>query len=103
MDGRIEEDRECAEEVVNVPYWMSLFGRKINQSQSLSKKCQILSNFVSKDFVECNIRVDSELCITRAGKFGLLKKFDSNQRKKVQRHRFGRIKAKEGRSWEGNL
>jgi len=92
VDGRIEEDWECPEEVVNVPYGMRLFGRKINQSQSLSKKCKILSNFVSEDFIECNVRVDSELCITRAGKFGLMKKFDINQRKKVQRHRFGRIR-----------
>ena len=76
---------------------MRLFGRKIDQSQSLGKKCQILSNFVSEDFVAGNNRIDSELCITRAGKFGLLKNFDINQRKKVQRHHFGRIKAREGK------
>jgi len=71
------------------------------KDRPISKKCQILSNCVSKDSVECNIRIDSELCITRTGKFGLLKKFDSNQRKKVQRHCFGRIKAKEGKSIMG--
>jgi len=60
--GKIEEERECPEEVVNVPYWMKLFGRKIDLSQSLSRNCQILSNFVSEDFDDCNIRVDSELC-----------------------------------------
>jgi len=101
--GKIEEDRECPEEVVNVPYWMRLFGRKIDQSQSLGKKCQILSNFVSEDFVAGNNRIDSELCITRAGKFGFLKRFDSNQQKKVQWHCFGRIKAKEEGSWESHF
>jgi len=60
--GKIEEERECPEEVVIVPYWMKLFARKIDLSQSLSRNCKILSNFVSEDFDDCNIRVDSELC-----------------------------------------
>ena len=50
----------------------------------LGKNCQILSNVVCEDFVACNIRVDSELCITRAEKFGLKNKFDNNQLKKAQ-------------------
>jgi len=62
VDGKIEEERECPEEVVFVPYWMKQFGKKIDLSQSLSRDCQILSNFVSVDFEDCNIRVDSELC-----------------------------------------
>jgi len=61
------------------------------------KNCQILSNVVCEDFVACNIRVDSELCITRAEKFGLKNMFDNNQLKKAQKH-FGRKKAREGRS-----
>ena len=60
--GKIEEERECPEEVVIVPFWKKLFGRKIDLSQILSRNCQILSNFVSEDFDDCNIRVDSELC-----------------------------------------
>jgi hypothetical protein len=46
----------------NVPFWM--------------KNCQILSNVVCEDFVACNIRVDSEFCLTRAEK-GLWNKFNS--------------------------
>lgn len=68
----------------------------------LGKNCQILSNVVCEDFVACNIRVDSELCITRAEKFGLKNKFDNNQLKKAQRH-FGRKKAREGRLLVGWL
>jgi len=60
--GKIEEERECPEEVVNVTYWVKLFGRKIDLSQSLSRNCQILSIFFSEDFDDCNIRVDFELC-----------------------------------------
>jgi len=102
VEGKIEEDRECPKgggkcSILDETVW-----KKDPPISILSKKCQILSNFVSEDFIGCNIRVDSELCITRAG-FRLLKKFDINQRKKVQRHRFGRIKAKREGAWEGNL
>ena len=56
-----------------------------------------MSNFVWEDFVACNITVDSELCITRAEKFVLQKKFDNNnQLKKAQKHHFGLIKGREG-------
>jgi len=41
--GKVEEDRECPEEVVNVPYWMRLVGQKIDQSLKSAKYCQIVS------------------------------------------------------------
>jgi len=61
---KIEGERECPKEVVNIQYWTKLFGRKKDPSQSLSKDCQILSDSFSEYFVEYNIRVDSELCLT---------------------------------------
>ena len=90
-----KEERECPKEVV-WSYRMKLFGRKKDQSQNLSKDCQVLKKKTfSGDFKECNIRVDSEFCLTRAEK-GLRNKFNSQLKyrfrgmnRKIERPRRG--------------